>query len=98
MCPLSAFRGDGPNHSGRTIPVEPMLKSSLKNPALRKRASQLTRLVRHSVVTPRTGETHKPRLVSNGELGDTFIGHSSFLLQIGGQSVVTELNFLRLLF
>ncbi len=55
-----------------------MLKSSLKNPALRKRASQFTRLVRHSVVTPRTGETHKPRLVSNGELGVTFIGHSSF--------------------
>src|SRR5260370_39032872 len=98
MCPLSAFPADGPNHTGRTIPVEPMLKSSLKNPALRKRASQFTRLVRHSVVTPRTGETHKPRLVSNGELGVTFIGHSSFLLQSGGQNVALDPNFARWLF
>src|SRR6266852_1108621 len=98
MCPLSAFPAGGPNHSGGTIPVEPMLKSSLKNPALRKRASQFTRLVRHSVVTPRTGETHKPRLVSNGELGVTFIGHSSFFLQIGGQNVVIDPNFARWLF
>ncbi len=73
-----------------------MLKSSLKNPALRKRASQFTRLVRHSVVTPRTGKTHKPQLVSNGELGVTFIGHSSFFLQIGGQNVIIDPNFARL--
>src|SRR5260370_7370956 len=75
-----------------------MLKSSLKNPALRKRASQFTRLVRHSVVTPRTGKTHKPQLVSNGELGVTFIGHSSFFLQIGGQNVIIDPNFARWLF
>src|SRR6201987_905289 len=75
-----------------------MLKSSLKNRALRKRASQFTRLVRHSVVTPRTGETHKAQLVSNGELGVTFIGHSSFFLQIGGQNVVIDPNFARWLF
>src|SRR5258705_11034682 len=67
--------------------IQLMLKASLKNPALRQRASQFTRLVRHSAVTPRTGQTHKPQLVSNGELGVTFIGHSSFFLQIGGQSV-----------
>jgi L-ascorbate metabolism protein UlaG (beta-lactamase superfamily) len=75
-----------------------MLKASLKNRALRKRASQFTRLVRHSVVTPRTGETHQPRLVSNGELGVTFIGHSSFFLQIGGQNVIIDPNFARWLF
>src|SRR5260370_6172664 len=75
-----------------------MLKSSLKNPALRKRASQFTRLVRRSAVTPRTGETHKPQLVTNGELGVTFIGHSSFFLQIGGQNVVIDPNFARWLF
>ena len=57
-----------------------MIKASLKNPALRKRASQFTRLVRHSAVTPRTGQTHKPQLVTNGEMGVTFIGHSSFFL------------------
>ncbi len=75
-----------------------MLKSSLKNPALRKRASQFTRLVRHSVVTPRTGKTHKPQIVSNGDMGVTFIGHSSFFLQIGGMNVVVDPNFARWLF
>ena len=74
------------------------LKSSLKNRALRKRAGQFTQLVRHSVVTPRTGETHKPKLVSNGQLGVTFIGHSSFFLQIGGLNVVIDPNFARWLF
>jgi len=75
-----------------------MLKSSLKNPALRKRAGQFTRLVRHSAVTPRTGKTHKPQLVPNGRLGVTFIGHASFFLQIGGMNVVVDPNFARWLF
>ena len=78
--------------------TESMLRASLKNAALRRRASQFTRLVRHSAVTPRTGLTHKPRLVTNGELGVTFIGHSSFFLQIGGQNVIVDPNFARWLF
>src|ERR1700692_2474312 len=75
-----------------------MLKASLKNKALRKRATQFTQLVRHSAVTPRTGKTHQAKLVSNGEVGVTFIGHSSFFLQIGGQNVVIDPNFARWLF
>src|ERR1700758_4692921 len=75
-----------------------MIKATLRNPALRKRASQFGRLVRHSAVTPLSGETHKPRLASNGELGITFIGHSSFFMQIGGQSVMIDPNFARWLF
>jgi L-ascorbate metabolism protein UlaG (beta-lactamase superfamily) len=75
-----------------------MLKATLKNRALRKRARQFGRLVRHSAVTPRTGETHKPRLVADGELGVTFIGHASFFVQIGGQNVVIDPNFARWLF
>src|SRR5207302_7948406 len=75
-----------------------MLKATIKNSALRKRARQFGRLVRHSAVTPRTGETHKPRLVSNGELGVTFIGHASFFVQMGGQNVVIDPNFARWLF
>jgi len=75
-----------------------MLKSSLRNPALRKRASQFTRLVRHSAVTPRTGKTHKPQIVSNGDMGVTFIGHSSFFLQIGGMNAVVDPVFARWLF
>ena len=75
-----------------------MIKATLRNPALRKRASQFGRLVRHSAVTPLCGETHMPRLASNGELGVTFIGHSSFFLQIGGKSVMIDPNFARWLF
>jgi L-ascorbate metabolism protein UlaG (beta-lactamase superfamily) len=75
-----------------------MIKATLRNPALRKRASQFGRLVRHSAVTPLSGETHKPRLVLNGDMGVTFIGHSSFLLQMGGQSLMIDPNFARWLF
>jgi L-ascorbate metabolism protein UlaG (beta-lactamase superfamily) len=75
-----------------------MLKQALKNPALRKRARQFGKLVRRSAVTPRTGESHKPKLVSNGDMGVTFIGHSSFFLQVGGENVMIDPNFARWLF
>jgi L-ascorbate metabolism protein UlaG (beta-lactamase superfamily) len=75
-----------------------MIKATLQNPALRKRAQQFGRLVRHSAVTPRTGYTYKPQLVTNGELGVTFIGHASFFVQMGGQNVVLDPNFARWLF
>ena len=75
-----------------------MIKQTLQNPALRKRATQFGRLVRHSAVTPTCGETHIPRLAGNGELGVTFIGHASFFVQIGGRSVLIDPNFARWLF
>ncbi|HEY7617212.1 MAG TPA: MBL fold metallo-hydrolase [Terriglobales bacterium] len=75
-----------------------MLKLTLNNPALRKRARQFGRLIRHSVMTPRFGRTHKPRFVSNGELGLTFVGHSTFFLQMGGLNVLIDPNFARWLF
>jgi L-ascorbate metabolism protein UlaG (beta-lactamase superfamily) len=75
-----------------------MIKASLKNPALRKRARAFGHLVRHSAVTPRTGKVHKPRLVGAAELGVTFIGHASFFVQIGGQNVIIDPNFARWLF
>jgi L-ascorbate metabolism protein UlaG (beta-lactamase superfamily) len=75
-----------------------MSKPTLTNPVLRKRAQAFGRLVRHSAVTPRTGQTYKPRLVSNGDMGLTFIGHSSFFVQMGGQSVILDPNFARWLF
>src|SRR2546427_12411612 len=75
-----------------------MLKASLKNPVLRRRARQFGRLLRHSAVTPRTGRSYKPRLVSNGELGLTFIGHASFFVQIGGQNYFIDPTFWGVLF
>lgn len=74
------------------------LKRTPQNSALGKRARNFSRLVRYSAVTPRTGQTHRPRLVSNGELGLTFIGHSSFFVQMGGQNVVIDPNFAPWLF
>src|SRR5215472_17269222 len=75
-----------------------MIKATLRNPALRKRATQFGRLVRHSAVTPRAGSTHKPRLVTNGELGVAFIGHAAFFVQMGGKNVTIDPNFARWLF
>lgn len=75
-----------------------MLDARLKNPVLRKRARAFGRLVRHSAVTPRSGQTHKPKLVSDGEMGVTFIGHASFFVQMGGQNVILDPNFARWLF
>ncbi len=65
---------------------------------LRKRARSFTRLIRHSAVTPRTGETRTPVLTRNGELALTFIGHSSFFLQTGGKTILLDPNFAQWLF
>lgn len=65
---------------------------------MRKRAAGFGRLVRHSAITPRTGQTYKPRLVTNGELGLTFIGHSTFFVQMGKQNIIVDPNFARWLF
>jgi L-ascorbate metabolism protein UlaG (beta-lactamase superfamily) len=47
-------------------------------------------LVGESAFRPMTGESKKPILVSPGELGVTFIGHSSFFIQIGGRKVLID--------
>ena len=49
-------------------------------------------------MTPRTGVTRKPVLARPGELGVTFIGHSSFFLQIGGKNILVDPNFARWIF
>lgn len=68
------------------------------NITLRRKARQFTKLVRHSVVTPREGRTHRPTLASHGETALTFIGHSSFFVQIGGKNLVIDPNFAKWLF
>jgi L-ascorbate metabolism protein UlaG (beta-lactamase superfamily) len=65
------------------------------NITIRRKAKQFSRLVKHSAMTPCTGEVRKPVLTSNGDLGLTFIGHSSFFVQIGGKNVVIDPNFAR---
>jgi L-ascorbate metabolism protein UlaG (beta-lactamase superfamily) len=65
---------------------------------MRRKARQISTLVRQSALTPRTGKTSKPHLVSRDQLGVTFIGHSSFFLQIGGKNIVIDPNFAKWIF
>jgi len=49
-------------------------------------------------LTPRSGNSRKPVLASREQLGVTFIGHSSFFLQIGGKNILVDPNFARWIF
>jgi L-ascorbate metabolism protein UlaG (beta-lactamase superfamily) len=65
---------------------------------IRRKARQISTLVGRSVLTRRTGQPSKPQLVSRGQMGLTFIGHSSFLLQIGGKNLLIDPNFAQWIF
>jgi len=65
---------------------------------IRRKARQIGTLVGRSVLTPRTGNPRKPILASRSQLGITFIGHSSFFLQIGGKNIVIDPNFAQWIF
>jgi L-ascorbate metabolism protein UlaG (beta-lactamase superfamily) len=68
------------------------------NITIRRKAKQFGKLVRHSALTPRTGVSRKPVLAQKQQLGITFIGHSSFFLQIAEKNIVVDPNFARWLF
>jgi L-ascorbate metabolism protein UlaG (beta-lactamase superfamily) len=51
---------------------------------------QLLRLVRESHANPIAGTPQKPIPVATSELGVTFIGHSSFLLQLAGKNILID--------
>jgi L-ascorbate metabolism protein UlaG (beta-lactamase superfamily) len=68
------------------------------NISIGKKAGQLGRLVRQSTMIKRTGRTYRPVLAAQGQLGITFIGHSSFFLQVGGANVVVDPIFAPWLF
>jgi L-ascorbate metabolism protein UlaG (beta-lactamase superfamily) len=68
------------------------------NITIRRKARQFGKLVKHSALTPRTGVSRKPVMAQKNELGITFIGHSSFFLQLAGKSIVVDPNFARWLF
>jgi L-ascorbate metabolism protein UlaG (beta-lactamase superfamily) len=66
--------------------------------AIRRKAGQFAKLARHSMMTPRTGFPQKPVLARRGEMGATFIGHSSFFIQLGGKNLLIDPNFARWIF
>ena len=51
---------------------------------------QMWRLVRESHEQPMAGRSRPIQGVGAEELGITFIGHSSFLLQIGGKRILVD--------
>ena len=62
-----------------------------------RKLKQLYRVTRESYRTPMQGAAHAPRLVDAAELGVTWIGHSSFLLQLAGRNLLVDPVFARAL-
>lgn len=67
-----------------------MFKRWRGQPFVVSKLKQLWQLVRESHAQPMTGEVRLPEIVDPGEVGVSFIGHSSFLLQIGGRAVLID--------
>jgi L-ascorbate metabolism protein UlaG (beta-lactamase superfamily) len=57
---------------------------------IRRRLRYIAHLLWRSAVTPMLGTHQHPRLVTPDELGITFIGHSSFLVQTAGQNLLFD--------
>ncbi len=60
------------------------------HPTVRAKLKQMWRLTRESHQRPLTGEAKSFTAVSPGQMGTTFIGHSSFLLEIGGRRLLVD--------
>src|ERR1700748_984482 len=57
---------------------------------IRRRLRYTGHLLWRSAVTPMRGTHQRPQLAGRDELGVTFIGHSSFLVQAAGQNLLFD--------
>ncbi|WP_419804379.1 MBL fold metallo-hydrolase [Terriglobus sp.] len=71
--------------------------SRLPHPTILRKLRQLYRVTRESYRQPLAGQPQPPVLVEHEELGISFIGHSSFLIQIGGRNLLVDPVFARAL-
>jgi L-ascorbate metabolism protein UlaG (beta-lactamase superfamily) len=66
------------------------MKLSAPHAAIFDKLGQLTTLVRESAFHPVSGVPRKPIPAAPDDLGVTFIGHSSFLVQINGRNLLID--------
>jgi L-ascorbate metabolism protein UlaG (beta-lactamase superfamily) len=62
-------------------------------PRIRRRAGRFLTLLSESLCQPRVGESHDPVSPSGRDLGLTFVGHATFMLELGGQTLLIDPNF-----
>ena len=66
------------------------MKLSAPHAAILNKLGQLGTLVRESAFHPISGVARQPVIANEGDLGVTFIGHSSFLLQMAGRNLLID--------
>lgn len=66
------------------------MKLSAPHAAILDKLGQLSTLVRESAFHPIGGVAREPVLAPEGDLGVTFIGHSSFLVQMDGRNLLID--------
>jgi len=66
------------------------MKLSAPHAAILNKLGQLSTLVRESAFHPISGVARKPILAAKDDLGVTFIGHSSFLVQLDGRNLLID--------
>ncbi len=71
--------------------------NSRAHPSVFRKLRQLYRVTRESYRAPLQGAVETAVLVEESDLGVTWIGHSSFLLQIAGRAVLVDPVFVRAL-